>query len=149
MRTKLLFTIILVAGVIFIVPAVLGKTPKGTANSKPNVSGGYDFYDSSGKKTGSSGKLSGGGYCYYDRYGNKTGYLKPTEEKKGSYQYYDVDNVRRGEFREDLYGGYRYYEKAEGLETQEQMQIRHNRDYQNPYGKEVETFTPGVIKGEE
>lgn len=149
MRAKLIFLIILLTGGIFIVSAALGSAPKGTANSKPNVSGGYDFYDSSGNKIGSSTQRSGGGYNYYDQHGNKTGYLKPAEESSGSYQYYDVDNVRRGDFRKDPYGGYRYYEKAEGLETQEQMQIRHNRDYQNPYGDKVETFSPGVIKGEE
>lgn len=147
MTLKLSFFIILISATVFTASTVLSDPPAGTANSKPNLNGGYDFYDSAGNKTGSSTKRLGGGYNYYDQYGNKTGYLKA--KKEGRYQYYDVDNVRRGEFRGDLYGGYRYYQKQEGLENREQMQIRRYHDYQNPYGDDVETFSPAVIKGEE
>lgn len=148
MSLKLRLLSVLVALLIFATPCVFGDDPKGTAYSRPNVSGGYDFYDSSGNKTGYSVKRTDGRYNYYDQYGNKAGFLKPGAEK-GKYYYYDADNIRRGEFKSNPYGGYRYYEKKEGLETTQQKKIRRDYQYQDPYGSGVETLPPGVIKGKE
>lgn len=146
MKPKLIILTIILIATVVIIPPVFSDDPKGTSYSRPNVSGGYDFYDSSGKKIGSSAKRRSGGYDYYNQYGNKTGYLKTTQ-KGGVYEYYDADNVHRGEVADHPYGGYRYYEKKEGLETPEQKQIRRDHEYQNPYGSGIETLSPDVIKG--
>lgn len=148
MRHRLTILALLLMGVAFATSAVGDDFPKGTANSRPNLSGGYDFYDSSGKKIGYSSKHRGGGYDYYNQHGNKTGSLKPSKET-GVYQYYDADNIRRGRVATHPYGGYRYYEKKEGFENPQQKQIRRDYEYENPYGSGIETLPPGVIKGEE
>lgn len=147
MRYKLTIFVLLI-GITLTTSAVFGDFPKGTAYSRPNLSGGYDFYDSSGEKVGYSTKHKGGGYDYYNQYGNKTGSLKPTK-KSGVYRYYDADNIRRGEVATHPYGGYRYHEKKEGFESPQQKQIRRDYKYQDPYGSGIETLPPGVIKGEE
>lgn len=148
MKPKLIMVAVFLIVVVAITPSVFSADPKGTSYSRPNVSGGYDFYDSSGNKIGFSTKRKGGGYDYYDQYGNKTGYLKSTP-KGGVYDYYDADNVRRGKVASHPYGGYRYYEKKEGLITPDQTQIRRDHEYKDPYGSGIEILSPGVIKGEE
>ena len=145
-----IYIVLITASIILLFTTVsaVANEPAGTANSRPNVSGGYDFYDAEGNKTGSSQALPDGGYIYYDKYGNMTGKLTPGEEGEG-YRYYDEENVERGAIATDPYGGYRYNEKAEGLVTPSQTQVRRNYDYTDAYGDGIGTLPPEVIEGKE
>jgi hypothetical protein len=136
------------AGLICYLPYAYCGDPPGTAYSQPNASGGYDFFDSSGSKIGSSSLRVDGGYDYYDQYGNKTGSLI-LDEESNTYKYLDADDLERGEVTIEPYGGYRYYEQKEGLETPAKAQIRRDYDYSSPYGTGIETLPPEVIKGED
>ncbi|MFH1868081.1 MAG: hypothetical protein ABH843_03830 [Candidatus Omnitrophota bacterium] len=119
----------------------------GTAYSRPNVSGGYDFYDSEGSKIGFSSRDKDGDYVYYDTNGSIVGKLK-FDVKKGKYRFYDGDNIKKGELSKDRYGGYRYKKSKSDNETSMQMRIRKDYDYANPYGEGVETLPLEVIRGE-
>jgi len=152
-----IFLYTLLISLIITAPAISQDQP-GTSLSRPNVSGGYDFYDSEGNKTGSSMKRYGGGYDYYDQYGNRVGTLKPETKKssskkggykKGGYEYYDADNIERGKLKSDPYGGYRYYEQDAAPVTSEQMGIRRDYKYADPYGSGIETLSTKTIQGEE
>jgi len=129
---------------ILTVPSMAGEP--GTSKSKPNVSGGYDFYDAAGTKTSSSSKRPDGGYDYFDQYGNQTGSLVQNEDTD-AYEYRDADNIDRGALTSDPYGGYRFKTKGEDTVTAEQTNIRRNYDYANPYGSGIKTLSPDVIRG--
>jgi len=152
-----IFLYILLISLIIIAPAISQDQP-GTSLSRPNISGGFDFHDSEGNKTGSSMKRPDGGYDYYDQYGNRVGTLKPATQKssakksgykKGGYEYYDADNIKRGKLKSDPYGGYRYYEQGAAPITSEQMGIRRDYKYADPYGSGIETLSTETIQGEE
>ena len=118
----------------------------GASKSKPNVSGGYDFYDAAGVKTSSSSKRPDGGYDYFDKHGNLTGSLVQNEDTD-AYEYRDADNIDRGTLTSDPYGGYRFKTKGDDTVTAEQANIRRNYDYANPYGDGIKTLSPDVIRG--
>jgi hypothetical protein len=135
---------IMVIAVVFCMPAEASQP--GAVQSRPNSSGGYDFYDGSGSKTGSSSKRPDGGYDYFDRYGNKTGSIRQDEDNN-AYEYRDADNIDRGSLRADPYGGYRFKAKGEDTITAEQSNIRRNYGYADPYGKGIETLSSDAIRG--
>ncbi|NQT95788.1 MAG: hypothetical protein HQ572_05000 [Candidatus Omnitrophica bacterium] len=141
--------ILLIIGILLISASpVFAEDPAGTTHSRPNVSGGYDFFDAEGNKIGSSAIRTDGGYDYYDQYGNLTGSLAvdPETDRK---TYQDIQNVQRGELVTDPYGGYRYKRKGEDIETSTQTQIRKDHKYADPYGGGLETLPPDIIQGNE
>jgi len=83
------------------------------STTRKNEVGGYDYYDSSGTKTGYSQKTYKGDYVYYDNAGNKLGALKK-DKKEGTYTYYNADNIATGTMRKTPMGDYRYTDKSEG-----------------------------------
>ena len=143
---KRIFGIVIIAIAItaFSMPSMAAEP--GTSKSKPNVSGGYDFYDVSGAKTGSSSKRPDGGYDYFDQYGNQTGSLVQNKNTD-AYEYRDAENIDRGSLTSDPYGGYRFKTKGDDTVTAEQANIRRNYDYANPYGDGIKTLSPDVIRG--
>ena len=148
MRYLVILFIAIFVGSVYNLPFVYCGDLPGTAYSQPNASGGYDFFNSSGEKIGSSSLRVDGGYDYYDEYGNKTGSLV-LDSESNSYTYYNADDLETGKVEIEPYRGYRYYEQKEGLETPAKMQIRRDYDYASPYGTGIETLPPEVIKGED
>ena len=119
----------------------------GTAYSRPNVSGGFDFYDSEGNKVGSSSRDKEGDYVYYNANGSLIGTLR-FDAKTTKYKFYDGDNIKTGELSKDPYGGYRYKKMKDSKETSQQIGIRKDYKYANPYGGGLETLPLDVIRGE-
>ena len=142
--------IIFILSIAVIVAAVLcmpvEATQPGAAQSRPNVSGGYDFYDASGAKTGSSSKRHDGGYDYFDQYGSRTGSIIEHEDT-GAYEYRDAENIDRGSLKADPYGGYRFKAKGEDVVTAGQTNIRRSYGYADTYGSGIETLSSDVIRG--
>lgn len=120
--------------------------PPGSSNARPNVSDGFDYYDSSGRKTGSSSMRADGGYDYYDSYGNPIGRLEK-DETSGSFKYHDLNNITSGSLDQNSYGGFTFTDKDTSVITAEQSQIRRNYDYANPYGSGIDTFSPDTLRG--
>lgn len=143
---KIIFRILIIAIAVTALGMPSMASDPGTSKSRPNVSGGYDFYDTLGAKTGSSSKRPDGGYDYFDQHGNKTGSLMQDEDT-GAYEYRDAENIDRGSLTADPYGGYRFKTKGEETITAEQANIRRNYGYTNPYGSGVETLSPDIIRG--
>jgi hypothetical protein len=143
---KIIFIIFIIVITVSAFCVLAEADQPGTAQSKPNVSGGYDFYDVSGAKTGSSSKRDDGGYDYYDQRGNKTGSITQDVDT-GSYEYRDAENIDRGSLETDPYGGYRFKAKGEDTITAEQSNIRRSYGYADPYGKGIETLSSDVIRG--
>ena len=141
-----LFLVILISVIFICAGSLLAEDAPDAANSRPNVSDGYDYYDSDGNKTGSSQGRNDGGYDYYDKYGNKTGSLIYDEENE-RFTYIDAEKVHRGTLTEDPYGGYRYTTQGEDLITSQQMQIRRDYGYTDTYGKGLETLSSDTVRG--
>ena len=141
-----LFLAVFISVILIYNNNLLAEDAPDAANSRPNVSGGYDYYDSEGNKTGSSQGRSDGGYDYHDKYGNKTGSLIYDEENE-RFTYIDAENVHRGNLTEDPYGGYRYTTQGEDVITSKQMQIRRNYGYTDTYGKGLETLSSDTVRG--
>ena len=141
-----LFIAIFILSIFICTSCLLAEDTPDAANSRPNVSGGYDYYDSAGNKTSSSQSRSDGGFDYYDQYGNKTGSLIYDEENE-RFTYIDAENVQRGTLSEDPYGGYRYTTQGEDVVTSKQMQIRRDYGYTDTYGKGVETLSSDTVRG--
>ena len=76
--------------------------------STPNLSGGYNHYDSHGRKTGYSSRNLSGGYNYYDAKGNKTGYS--ARNLTGGYTHYDNKGHKTGRSSPRFGGGYTHYD---------------------------------------
>ena len=141
-----LILVIFISVIFICAGSLLAEDAPDAANSRPNVSDGYDYYDSDGNKTGSSQARNDGGYDYYDKYGNKTGSLIYDEENE-QFTYIDAENVHRGTLTEDPYGGYRYTTQGEDLITSQQMQIRRDYGYTDTYGKGLETLSSNTVRG--
>ncbi|MFC1807624.1 hypothetical protein ACFL0T_04575 [Candidatus Omnitrophota bacterium] len=148
MSNRIYIYIVVIVSVVFMCHLSFGADAPGTSNTRPNMAGGYDYFDSEGNKTGSSMPKTFGGYDYYDPYGNLTGALK-YNKKDHQYEYFDAENIKRGNLKSDPYGGYRYSEQKEGLITSDQMNIRRNYKYSDPYGGGVETFSTDVLQGKD
>ena len=144
MKIIFILSITVIAAAVFCMPAQADQP--GAGQSRPNVSGGYDFYDASGTKTSSSSKRHDGGYDYFDQFGNKTGSIMQDEDT-GAYEYRDAENIERGSLKADPYGGYRFTTKGEGMVTAEQTNIRRSYGYADTYGSGIETLSSDVIRG--
>jgi hypothetical protein len=142
---KIIFFIIILSAIIVLCTMVCAEQP-GTAQSKPNVSGGYDFYDTTGAKTGSSSKRPDNGYDYFDQHGNKTGSILQDKDT-GDYEYRDVEEIDRGSLTKEAYGGYRFKTKGEDIATAEQANIRRSYGYADTYGSGIETLPSQVVRG--
>ena len=144
MKIIFILSITVIAVAAFCVPAEANQP--GAAYSRPNVSGGYDFYDASGSKTGSSSRRHDGGYDYFDQFGSKTGSIIEHEDT-GAYEYRDAENIDRGSLKADPYGGYRFKAKGEDVVTAGQTNIRRSYGYADTYGSGIETLSSDVIRG--
>ncbi len=120
--------------------------PPGTSNARPNLSGGFDYHNASGTKTGSSSLRADGGYDYYDQYGNPIGRLEK-DKTSGSFKYHDLNNLTSGSLDEDAYGGFTFTDKDTSAITAKQSQIRRDYEYSNPYGDSIDTYSPDTLRG--
>jgi hypothetical protein len=134
------------ASYIFAAQLIFAAGPPNKSYSKPNASGGFDFFNASGEKIGSSSRRPDGGYDYYDKHGNWTGRLVPANTA-GVYHYYDHENVYRGKVSTEPYGGYRYSEQQEGVIDRDSMDVRRDHEYKDEYGSGLETLSPETIQG--
>ena len=83
--------------------------------SDPAMFGGYNNYDSKGKRTGKSvPNAFGGGYTTYDEKGNKVGRTEPG--LFGDYIHYDAKGNKIGKSSPGAFGGYVHYD-AKGNKT--------------------------------
>ena len=144
MKILFIISITVIVVTVFCMPAETNQP--GAAQSRPNASGGYDFLDETGAKTGSSAKRSDGGYDYFDQFGNKTGSIVKNPETN-SYEYSDAEDIGRGSITTDPYGGYRYKTKGEDTITAEQTNIRRSYGYTDTYGSGMETLSSDTLRG--
>ncbi|PIU42203.1 MAG: hypothetical protein COS99_01490 [Candidatus Omnitrophica bacterium CG07_land_8_20_14_0_80_42_15] len=93
--------------------AFSGTIYQRTGGVRKNSSGGYDFYNSSGQRKGSSAS-TGRGYTFYDSKGNKVGTLKKSTKSRRAYTYYDAEGIRRGYLKKSVTGGYYYQDVQSG-----------------------------------
>jgi len=80
-------------------------------SAEKNSLGGYDYYNSAGKKTGYSRLHRKNGYNYYDNEGNKVGSLKLKNKLKKTYTYYDSQGIRKGTLKRRASGIYYYKDR--------------------------------------
>ena len=77
-------------------------------HSEPNFWGGYDHYDSNGKKIGSSQPGLFGGFTDYDAKGHKIGHTDPGIF--GGYTHYDDKGHKTGTSDPTIFGGFNHYD---------------------------------------
>ena len=83
----------------------MGKTTR----SRPDLFGGYQHYDSDGKKTGHSDRDLFGGFTTYDENNKKTGHSEPS--LFGGYDHYDKNGKKTGYSVPSIFGGYIHYDE--------------------------------------
>ena len=122
---KPLTSFLLVSGFWLLVTVThAGVELQSSGSSRKNTLKGYDFYDSSGKKTGYSMSNRRGGYDFYDVHGNKTSSTRQADKSIGGYNFHDASGIKKGSLKKAPSGEYIYKDKLSGKEARSAPQFR-------------------------
>lgn len=114
-----------------------GVEVQNAANARKNSQKGYDFYDSSGAKTGYSIPNKRGGYDFYDVHGNVTSSLRQEEKGKNTYAFQDASGIKKGSLKKAPSGEYIYKDKQSGRQASSAPYVR----------GDVGSLSPDVFQG--